>query len=88
RLDAKAPAALGAAADAAPGDLDAQLAAADAELMGGDPGKAFNRILAVIRTTRDEDRDRARVRLLELFSMVGEDPAVAQARRSLAAALF
>lgn len=88
RLDGKDPAALVAAADAAPGDLDAQLAAADAELMGGDPGKAFNRILAVIRTTRDEDRDRARVRLLELFSMVGEDPAVAQARRSLAAALF
>lgn len=90
RLDGKDPKALLEAGEAAaPGDVDAQLAAADVELMGGDPAKAFNRIIEVIRRTRDEDRERARARLLELFDMVGSsDPAVATARRALAAALF
>nr|WP_307890797.1 tetratricopeptide repeat protein [Acidipropionibacterium jensenii] len=77
-----------AAADEAGSDVDAQLAAADVELIGGDPGSAFRRILAVIRTSRDEDREKARLRLLELFEMVGDDPTVASARRALAAALF
>ncbi len=75
-------------ADEAGSDVDAQLAAADVELIGGDPGSAFRRILAVIRTSRDEDREKARLRLLELFEMVGDDPTVASARRALAAALF
>lgn len=90
RLDGKDPRALLEAGEAAaPGDVDAQLAAADVELMGGDPAKAFNRIIGVIRVTREEDRERARIRLLELFEMVGNaDPAVAPARRALAAALF
>lgn len=90
RLEGKNPKALLAAGDAAdPADVDAQLAAADVELMGGEPAKAFDRIIEAIRRTRDEDRERARARLLELFDMVGAaDPSVAPARRKLAAALF
>ena len=42
-----------------------------------------------MRTLRDDDRDRVRERLLELFVVVGSaDPRVADARRALAAALF
>ncbi|AXE38721.1 hypothetical protein JS278_01557 [Acidipropionibacterium virtanenii] len=90
RLDGQDPHALLEAGEAAaPGDVDAQLAAADVELMGGDPAKAFDRIIGAIRVTREEERERARTRLLELFEMVGSaDPAVAPARRALAAALF
>jgi putative thioredoxin len=88
RLDGTDHEALLAAAEKAPTDVDAQLAAADVELIGGDPTAAFNRILAVIRTSHDEDREKARLRLLELFDMVGDDAVVAPARRALAAALF
>ena len=49
----------------------------------------FDRLVETVRRTRDEDQDRARTRLLELFDLVGpDDPNVAPARRSLAAALF
>ena len=42
-----------------------------------------------VRETRDEDRETARVRLLELFDVVGKaDPTVVKARRQLSSALF
>ena len=89
RLDGKDSAALLTAAQQHPDDVDAQLAAADVELMGGRSTDAFNRIIQVVRTTRDEERETARSRLLDLFAMVGQStPEVAAARRSLAAALF
>ncbi|MGK2308605.1 tetratricopeptide repeat protein [Cutibacterium sp. V947] len=89
RLDGKDPAALLTAAQQNPNDVKAQLAAADVELMGGRNADAFNRIIQVVRTTDDEEREAARTRLLELFAIVGQsDPDVAAARRSLAAALF
>lgn len=89
RLDGKDPAALLAAAQQHPDDVDAQLAAADVELMGGRSADAFNRIIQVVRITHDEEREAARTRLLDLFAMVGQsEPEVAAARRSLAAALF
>ncbi|MSS45547.1 tetratricopeptide repeat protein [Cutibacterium sp. WCA-380-WT-3A] len=89
RLDGKDPAALLDAAQRHPDDVDAQLAAADVELMGGRAAEAFNRIIEVVRTHRDDERETARTRLLDLFAMVGQsDPDVAAARRSLAAALF
>lgn len=89
RLDDKDPAALLTAAQQNPHDVEAQLAAADVELMGGRTADAFNRIIQVVRTNHDEEREAARTRLLELFAMVGQsDPEVAAARRSLAAALF
>ena len=89
RLDDKDPAALLTAAQQNPHDVEAQLAAADVEVTGGRTADAFNRIIQVVRTNHDEEREAARTRLLELFAMVGQsDPEVAAARRSLAAALF
>ena len=69
-------------------DVQAQLDAADLELVSGDVEPAFDRLLAVVRRG-GADRDPARVRLLELFETVGpSDPRVLAARRSLMAALF
>lgn len=69
--------------------VDAELAAADRELMSGDAAAAFDRLIAVIRTTSGDERDRVRVRLLELFETRGaSDPAVIKARRDLTSALF
>lgn len=66
-----------------------QLDAADMELINGDATAAFDRLLDVVRETRDDEREAARVRLLELFQVVGNaDPAVAKARRKLSTALF
>lgn len=74
---------------AAPGDVDAQLAAADVLLLGQRPEEAFERILATVRTTTGDDRDRARTRLLELFELFDPaEPFVVSARRKLAAALY
>lgn len=76
-------------ADTSPDDIDAQLAAADVELAGQLVEKAFSRLLGVIRRTSGADRDRARTHLVELFGLFSpDDPAVAKARRDLAAALY
>lgn len=71
-----------------PKDVAAQLDAADLELVSGQVGEAFDRLLAVVRRG-GADRETARVRLLELFETVGaSDPRVLAARRNLMAALF
>lgn len=76
-------------ADAGPSDVDAQLAAADLEVAGGNVAAGLNRLIELVRRTAGDDRDRARGRLVELFTAVGEDdPEVAAARRALSAALF
>jgi putative thioredoxin len=78
-----------AAAAEAPDDVDAQIMVADLDLLGGHVDDAFNRLLDVVRRTAGEDRDRARVHLIELFAVVGNaDPRVLRGRRSLASALF
>lgn len=70
-------------------DLDAQLAMADLELASGGVEAAFDRLLGVIRRTAGPDRERARERLVALFTVVGgDDPRVARARRDLASALY
>lgn len=76
------------AADAAPADVALALAAADAEVSLGRPAAAFDRLIAAVRSTSGQERNDVRVRLLELFELVGETPEVAQARPKLAAALF
>lgn len=77
-----------AAADA-PGDVTAQIAAADLDLVGGHVEDAFGRLIDAVRRTAGEDRDAARVRLLELFEVIGpDDPRVAAARTTLSRALF
>ncbi|HWI01096.1 MAG TPA: tetratricopeptide repeat protein, partial [Propionibacteriaceae bacterium] len=69
--------------------LDDQLAAADVEMVTGQVDEAFARLLQQIRQTSGEDRDTARIRLLELFETLGNaDERVLRARRELMAALF
>ena len=77
-----------AAADA-PGDAQAQMAVADLDVMGGQVEDAFTRLIDVVRVSAGDERETVRVRLVELFEVVGnDDPRVMDARRSLAAALF
>lgn len=78
-----------AAAAAAPDDVEAQLAVADMDVLGGQIEDAFVRLVDVVRVTAGDDRDRARSRLLELFDVVGgQDPRVLRARQALASALY
>lgn len=72
-----------------PGDAQAQIAAADLDLVGGHVEDAFGRLIETVRRTAGDDRDAVRRRLLELFEVVGaDDPRVVGARRALARALF
>lgn len=76
-------------ADAAPDDVDAQLAAADAELAADDADAAFARLVNAVGRTFGDDRDRVREHLVGLFELFApDDPRVTKARRSLARALF
>ena len=89
RLDGQVPHELIAAADAAPCDLEAALAGADAALALGDVNAALGRVLEAVRTHQGEERETARLRLLELFEVIGStSPEVAQARRRLATMLY
>lgn len=89
RVDGLDPAAATAAGDADPLDVDAALQAADVALVSGNADAAFTRLIETIRRTREDDRERARIRLVELFEIVGTgDPAVVRARAALASALF
>ncbi len=77
------------AADEAPADIEAQLLAADIDLLQADVDAAFDRLLSLVRRTTDTDRDAARRHLLDIFMVVGEaDPRVGKARRALMAALY
>nr|WSW43615.1 tetratricopeptide repeat protein [Streptomyces sp. NBC_01001] len=83
------PQAVRAAAAEDPKDPAAQIAAADLDLVGGHVEDAFGRLVDTVRVTADADRDAVRVRLLELFEVIGaDDPRVAAARTALARVLF
>ncbi|MEV4378692.1 tetratricopeptide repeat protein [Streptosporangium sp. NPDC049644] len=72
-----------------PADIEAQLLAADFEMLSGEVDRAFDRLVDVVRRTSGAERDRARVHLLGLFdTLPGDDPSIARARRNLASALF
>ncbi|MFD8819957.1 tetratricopeptide repeat protein [Streptomyces sp. NPDC059627] len=72
-----------------PADAEAQIAAADLDLVGGHVEDAFGRLIETVQRTAGDDRDAVRRRLLELFEVVGtDDPRVVGARRALARALF
>jgi len=62
---------------------DADVAAAE-----GDWATAFAALIAEVKATGGNDRDRARGRLIDLFAVAGDDPAVPPARVALASALF
>ncbi|MCB2413990.1 tetratricopeptide repeat protein [Demequina sp. TTPB684] len=77
-----------AAADS-PDDLDAQLAVADLDVLGGMIEDAFDRLIDAVSVTAGPDRERVRARLIELFDVVGPtDPRVSAARQRLASALY
>ena len=76
-------------ADAAPDDIDAAFAAADVQILNQDVVAAFDRLIALVRTTSDDDRTRVRTRLIELFELFDPaDPDVITGRRNLANALY
>lgn len=76
-------------ADAAPDDIDTQLAAADAELADQNVPAAFARLIGLVRRTAGDDRDRVRKQLVDLFELFPpDDDRVTKARRDLASALF
>jgi putative thioredoxin len=76
------------AADA-PQDVDAALAVADLDMLGGHVEEAVLRLTDLIRSTAGEERDQIRARLLELFGVLdADDPRLAAGRRALSSALF
>ncbi|MFD0688394.1 tetratricopeptide repeat protein [Actinomadura fibrosa] len=76
-------------ADAKPGDVRAQMDAADVEMVSGRIDQAFERLLGAVRRSAGDDRDAVRKHLLSLFELLApDDPRVGKARRSLQAALF
>ncbi|UXA05554.1 tetratricopeptide repeat protein [Mycobacterium sp. SMC-2] len=88
RATAHSPDAI-AAADAAPGDIDAAFAAADVQILNQDVSAAFERLTALVRSTSGDERTRVRTRLIELFELFDPaDPEVVAGRRNLANALY
>ena len=73
---------------AAVNDVDAQMDLADSDVLNGNWESAFSRLIAAIKVTAGDDRARLRTRLLELFMIAGDEPAVIPARTALASALF
>lgn len=72
-----------------PTNVDAALAVADLDMLGGHVEEAVSRLTDLIRATAGEDRDRVRGRLLELFGVLDvDDPRLAAGRRALSSALF
>ena len=82
-------AAVRAAAADAPGDVEAQMAVADMDILGGQVEDAFVRLIDAVRVSAGAERDLVRARLLELFDVVGaHDERVMRARQALASALY
>jgi len=76
-------------ADAAPDDIDAAFAAADAQLLGQNVMGAFDRLIGLVKRTAGDERTRVRTRLIELFELFDPaDPDVIASRRNLANALY
>ena len=88
RTDGLDTSALIEAARANPSDVAAVLAGADALALSGDWGAAFALLLEAVRATSGDERDAVRTRLVELFEIAGDDPAVPPSRIALSNALF
>jgi putative thioredoxin len=83
------PAEVRAEAAAKPDDARAQCAAADLDVVDGQVGEAFNRLVDTIKRTAGDERNVVRLHLLELFDAVGPgDERVRKGRKDLSAALF
>jgi putative thioredoxin len=71
------------------GDIDAILDLSDLEAQSGDYAPAFDRLVAALRQTTGDDRERIRQRLVALLDVPpADDPRVTSARRAMANALF
>ncbi len=89
RVQGQDPGRVLAAANAAPGDVPAQLLAADVEVLSGQAEAAYRRLVDLVRRCAGPERETVRQHLISLFTVAGpDDPAVAAARRQLASALF
>ena len=72
-----------------PDNVDAQARVADIEMAMGRIEDSFDRMLATIKRTSGEDRDKARKHLVSLFEIFPpRDPRVSQARARLSSLLF
>jgi len=77
------------AAAEAPGDVAAQMLVADLDVSGGHVEDAFARLLELVAATAGDERQQVRLRLIDLFEIVGaDDPRVAAARRRLTTLLY
>ncbi len=77
-----------AAADA-PADVEAQLAVADLDVLGGKIQDAFDRLLELLPAADADVKEAVRVRLVEYFEVVGPtDPRVVKARQRLSLYLY
>jgi putative thioredoxin len=89
RVSSYDPGAVSREAAAHPEDAGAQLQVADFEMAGGDAEKAFERVLAVIKRTTGDERNRARLHLLDLFEVLSpDDDRIKKARTQLTLLLF
>ncbi len=89
RVSAADPGAASRNAAASPQDVGAQLLAADFDMASGDAEKAFDRILGVIKRTAGDERNTARLRLLDLFEVLPpDDERLKKARTQLTLLLF
>lgn len=75
-------------AHASPEDIESQLQAADARALQGAWSEAFALLIELVSRTSGDERERVRNRLVELFTLAGDDPSVPAARTALASALF
>ena len=75
-------------AHASPEDIESQLQAADARALQGAWSEAFALLIELVSRTSGDERERLRNRLVELFTLAGDDPSVPAARTALASALF
>lgn len=70
-------------------DVQAQIAVADLDVVGGHVEDAFKRLVNYIGTHFGDDRETARKHLVELYAVVGvHDPRVNVSRQKLARVLF
>ena len=89
RLAGTDAAAIRAAAGANATDTAAALAVADLDVIGGHVDDAFDRLLTLFPSVDDDAKNEIRLRLLELFAVVGvADPRVVSARLRLTNLLF
>ena len=78
-----------AAAAAAPDDVEAQLAVADIDMIGGQIQDAFDRLLDFLAAGHKADIEQVRKRLLEYFAIPEPtDPRLTRARRRLATLMY